>query len=25
VPAGHVASGISNPPTNSEPPKDAQN
>jgi 5'-nucleotidase len=25
VPAGHVASGISNPPTNSEPGKDAKN
>jgi 5'-nucleotidase len=25
VPAGHVASGISNPPTNSEPSKDAKN
>jgi 5'-nucleotidase len=24
VPAGHVASGISNPPTNSEPPSDAK-
>ena len=25
VPSGHVASGISNPPTNSAPPSDAQN